>query len=93
MDLVPGIVDQINYWDKRNIHELKDLIDDLKASLDSSESLEDVLDIANLPTMPIPDDLTSYPIWAMDVHGDCLVGETLDDIEHIDSIRDAIASE
>ena len=45
--------------------------------------------MCNLPSAPIPPDIdTGYPVWAMDNHGYCLVGNTADEIEHVNSIRE-----
>lgn len=67
-------------WNLKNINDLKSKLDRL------SEEQRDNLDMSDLPTVHVPEALTSYPIWAMDLEGRCLVGPAADTIEHIDEI-------
>ena len=74
-------LDKVYAWDKEDIRRLKAILDDYCITSDD-------IDMCDLPSMPIPDDVdTLYPIWAMDKKGYCLVGDAADQIEHIDSIR------
>jgi hypothetical protein len=45
------------------------------------------IDMTDLPSVPIPDGITTeYPIWAMDAHGNVLVGDVANQIVQITSI-------
>jgi hypothetical protein len=87
--LVSPIISEIQSWDLDDIHKLKGLLEELDAALGSTDfSLEDFVDITELPSAKIPDDIdTGYPVWAMDNDGFCLTGKTIDDIEHVDRVR------
>jgi hypothetical protein len=83
------LAQQIKSWNKNNIHDLKRQLDELKNELNYDEELSDYLDVTSLPSYPIPEsryDLAGYPIWAIDEAGFCLVGETLESVEHIAEI-------
>ena len=74
-------VEKVYGWDIEDIRCLKAMLDDYCITSDD-------IDMSDLPSMPIPDDVdTLYPIWVMDKKGYCLVGDAADQIEHIDSIR------
>ncbi len=48
----------------------------------------EMLDFDMLPTAPIPPDIDrEYPVWAMDIYGNCLVGEDAAAVERVDQIR------
>lgn len=77
----------IKSWKPFNsIHALKESIDDLKLT---EGCIEDHFDVTNLPTTKIERFAkkvqynASYPIWSCDDDGYCLVGEQMDQIEHI----------
>jgi hypothetical protein len=62
--------EKIKAWDKQDIYELRELISELG---DDPEAYG--VDMSCLPTVEIPHDVnTAYPVWAMDVDGDMLVG-------------------
>lgn len=89
------LIANVNKWDLCDVTELKELLSEifeLKRTVPPQfpYDLKFIgLDITDLPSVEIPDDLdTSYPIWAMDKQGCCLVGELLNHIEHIDEIRE-----
>ena len=72
------------------IEKLIEELAEIERGLSEEQKLEDVVDMASLPSAPIPPDIdTSYPVWAMDTRGYCLVGSTADQIERVDSIREA----
>ncbi len=85
---------ELKWTPQDDIEELRDELADLKARYDTNDPTEfnewaywADMNMANLPTADIPDDAdTSYPIWAMDNDGYCLVGEDADGIEYIDDI-------
>lgn len=85
----------VKEWDLENIVDLRDALNELDQILDSERGndwgprLDEVVDLSDLPSVEIPNDIdTGYPVWAMDRSGNCLVGDDLQDIESIDSIRE-----
>ena len=82
------ITEAIENWNRESIYELRDMLAELKEEQENNQFRIDYVDMADLPSEPIPDDIgTAYPVWAMDKHGFCLVGAAADKIEHVDSIR------
>ena len=94
MTTINETIEAIHNWDCENIYELGALIRDagnLLANSLADNRLENLIDfayrLADLPTAGIPDDIdTSYPVWACDVQGRCLVGN-LDRVQTLDEIR------
>ncbi len=87
-----SLASAITSWDRENITDLLDLIKEFEGLRDEDGDeyrLEDYVDMASLPTAPIPDDIdTSYPVWAVDQNGMALVGTNADEVESLDEIRD-----
>lgn len=89
-------VARVENWNREDVHELRDLLRDLRGALfEESElcnyyhpfRLDEVIDIGQLPTEPFPDELdTGYPISAVDRAGNALVGDALDEIEAVADI-------
>lgn len=90
-----SIAEWILYWNKCNIHELQGAIKELQTLCNKWEyDLSRFIKIENLPSNYIPSMVTTYPIWAMDNFGGCLVGNDLSDIEQIEDIlRDHFRSD
>jgi len=92
-DRARNIVQRIKSWNKVDVKQLRNLVTELYALRDEyGEPLDTqhYLDMSSLPSAEIPDDVdTSYPIWAMDEGGSCLVGDGADQIEHLFDIRGA----
>ena len=91
-----SLIKEIKAWDKEDVTDLRYLIDDLKIALNEETfevnspqncHIEDHIDTTSLPSEPVPDDVTSYPVWAMDKKGHCLIGNSMNDVEHIAEIR------
>ena len=81
-------VNLINLWDKNNIVDLKEMIEDLDIFLeqiDSDRKIEDYVDFSDLPSWKFDFDeqLWDQPIWAIDINGLALVGERAEYIEHV----------
>jgi hypothetical protein len=74
-------------WNHEDIHDLKDMLDELEKSFELPAKIDQIIDFSDLPSEYIPSRLTHYPIWSMDKRGYCLVGAGADSIEHIDEIR------
>ena len=82
-------VNLIKSWDKKNIHELKTMLDELSELIEQLETncgVEQYIDFSDLPSEEFDNNLAGYPIWAMDKKGFCLVGTDLSDIESIEEI-------
>lgn len=102
------IAADIRQWDCTMISDLIDMIDELRAVLaeEHGDDLHGAMlaeyDLIgegdSLPSADIPDDIdTSYPVWACDVAGDCIVGDWSRretelgngwQVEHVTQIRD-----
>jgi hypothetical protein len=64
-------------WDKKDINELRDLV----------ALAGDDIDLSSLPSaVEIPESLTTYPVWSMDVLGRALVGPAADEVEELAEI-------
>lgn len=77
-----NLKDRIDAWDHEDVRELRDLINQIP------DEVKDRLHYDMLPSESIPAGLETYPIWACDKHGRCLVGDTADDIEDLISIQE-----
>jgi hypothetical protein len=86
------IAAEIKAWDCRDVRVLRDLLVEFRACRDENGDLLDLftygVDIDDLPSAPIPEWVdTSYPVWVVDVDGYALVGDLLDMVEHVNSLR------
>ena len=79
---------RINWTPNLPIEKLIDELNEIERGLTEDQKIDDVVDMTSLPSAPIPDDIdTSYPVWAMDSAGYCLVGATADEVAHVDIIQ------
>jgi len=81
---------EIKWTPAGDIEDLIEELNEIKGSMDEQDwkSWADE-NYSQLPSAPIPPEAdTSYPIWAMDNDGYCLVGDSADMIEHIGSIME-----
>ena len=70
-------------WDLQDIKVLRDLIFE-----------SDDVDLSALPSaIPVPELISTYPVWAIDAKGQALVGQTTDEIEDLSSILDWYAED
>jgi hypothetical protein len=86
------IAAEIKAWDCRDVRVLRDLFAEFRACRDENSGLLDLraygVDIDELPSAPIPEWVdTIYPVWVVDVDGYALVGDLLDTVEHVNSLR------
>jgi hypothetical protein len=111
-EYIQVFIDRVLNWDQEDILEFAKLLYDVDhhvrldwdASMDrwtdTFEHLSDYLDLAKLPTCPIPKDLKdTHLVYAMDRQGNCLIRMDFDSthyghffnhmIRHIDQLRNA----
>lgn len=91
MDTKEKIMD----WNKQDITVLRDLIAEQNKILANSEvpELEEV-DLSDLPSaVEVPEIISDYPVWAIDVKGRALVGAGLDEIESLSKVLEWYAAD
>lgn len=88
------ITNAIKAWDKQNVEELRDMIADLNEFCEANDLHTDsYLDMTSLPSAEIPADVdTGYPVWAMDLNGGLLVGDTGDETMTLEEYRAELAA-
>lgn len=89
---VTSVRRRIHKWDCKDIKVLKSAISEwskLKSDAEKNDwHFHNDIDWSNLPSCDLAPDLdTSYPVWAMDEQGFCLVGN-LDEIEHVTEVME-----
>jgi|11BtaG_2_1085332.scaffolds.fasta_scaffold05811_8 hypothetical protein len=79
----------IKDWDGEDVGVLRYWLRTLENVCEAGDlDQQGYVDMSDLGGAPIPDDVdTGYPVWAMDAHGEMLVGNGADDIEHVDQFR------
>lgn len=83
---------QMRDWDGNDVRALREITNEYN-DLDKllGYDTRGIFDFNDLPHGDlIPEDLrgyTSYPIWACDRRGYCLVGDDMRDIDHANTIR------
>lgn len=87
------LINDIKNWDKSDINQLKNWLDELtEICLENSEELQDFVAIHDLPTEDLSNfnltEMADYPVWSCDKNGDCLVGDRMDRIENYKEILD-----
>jgi len=94
--MLDRIAARIRAWDHEDVEQLGRYLEDATYLCREGElDLENELrargvDLSELPSEPVPEDLTGYPVWALDRHGRALVDWNEDDAEivPIDEIRE-----
>lgn len=83
--------EEIKFWDGERIEDLRYWLRTLDKVCEAGNlDPQAYVDMSDLGGVPLPDDVdTGHPVWAMDAGGDMLVGAGADDIENIDSYREA----
>ena len=92
-----SVARQIKKWNRVNVEHLRRLVSefqDLQTIAENGgepfEARDYGIDWSSLPSADLPSSLdTSYPVWAMDESGQCLVGESLNQIEHLTEVQGA----
>lgn len=83
------IAQEIRAWDTEDVSRLVELLTRLDEITDRADRrAEDYVRMDALPSAPIPEGVdTGYPVWAVDKHGQALVGEGADEVESIEEVR------
>lgn len=76
-------------WDGVDVRQLARWIREMK-ELTSHIGLDVpyLLHVKQIPTEPIPEDVTKYPVFVMDKQGYCLCGMDLAEVRYIDEVRE-----
>lgn len=86
--------EQILNWDRQDITVLRDLIAEQNRTMEKSECPEfEEIDLSDLPSaIEVPNVISAYPVWAIDVKGRALVGAGVDEVEDLDEILEWYAT-
>ena len=85
--LSDALVNYIYEWDKQNVQELFNNISDLKTVCDAMNiKYDQMIKLSDLPSEPILMSIATYPVWAIDKSGRCLVGDAADGMEYLSDI-------
>lgn len=80
---------QIFKWDMNDVRDLRGWIRDFEHVCKTiGYRPEDLLNLNRLTIHPVPEDVASYPVFAIDKHNYCLCGKNHDEIMYIDEIRE-----
>jgi hypothetical protein len=83
------IAREVRAWDTEDVARLVELLTKLDETADRADRrAEDYVRMDALPSAPIPEGVDAgYPVWAVDKHGQALVGEGADEVESIEEVR------
>jgi len=85
-------LNRILQWDKADIRQLAHWIRNLKElTAHIGLTMQYFLHVRQIPTEPIPADVSTYPVFVLDRQGYCLCGMELDEILYIDEVREKMA--
>ncbi|HJJ55962.1 MAG TPA: hypothetical protein O0X14_00435 [Methanocorpusculum sp.] len=83
---------RILQWDHVDVRQLARWIRELKEFTNHiGLDLPYLLHVKQIPTELVPDELKRYPVFIIDRQGYCLCGLELDEILHIDEVRDKLS--
>ncbi|HJJ57541.1 MAG TPA: hypothetical protein O0X40_05100 [Methanocorpusculum sp.] len=83
---------RILQWDKADVRQLARWIRELKILTEKiGLTMPYLLHVRQIPTEPIPDDVSKYPVFVMDRQGYCLCGMELAEVKHLDEVRDLMS--
>jgi len=91
------LAESIKSWNKKDAQELCDLLNEFEeicSDLNSEYYLDHDMsthgiDLVQLPTLEIPESLELYPIWAVDVSDNCVVGSCYKfEVESLNEIKE-----
>ena len=83
------LIKKIENWDGKDVNELRQMLVDLKEHCATlSMKMDELIDTTSMPFCDrVPDEVGLYPCWTMDQNGYCLVGDDMDNVEHIDLVK------
>ena len=90
--------EQVRAWKpSESIEDLRDLIIEVREVLGAVNQIAGVgdgeerygIDMSDLPSTPIPEEVVGYPVWAIDKQGMALVGPGADEVESVEEVRAA----
>jgi len=88
--------EQVLAWKSSEcIEDLRDLLAEVREVLGAVNQIAHQgdgeerygIDMSDLPSAPIPEEVVGYPVWAVDKRGMALVGPDADEIENIEVVR------
>lgn len=83
---------RILQWDKADVRQLARWIRELKILTEKiGLTMPYLLHVRQIPTEPVPDDVSKYPVFVMDRQGYCLCGMELAEVKHLDEVRDLMS--
>ncbi len=71
--IIERLKTDLKNWDHEDISTLYGILSDLEKA-GEPDRLQDLIELSQLPTEPIPAGIEKYPVWALDKKGLCLVG-------------------
>lgn len=82
---------QIFKWDGADVRDLKRWIKELNEICEKiGLNMRDLLNFKKLTSVPVPEELVKFPVYALDRQGYCLTGPAFDIVMHIDEVREKI---
>ena len=76
-----------------DIYALQEKLEKIQEKCDNPDidfnyqKVTDVVDFSDLPSaQDVHEKIAAYPIWSIDMYGDCLVGDAADSVESLESI-------
>lgn len=81
--------EELKFWDGEHVEDLRYWLRTLNKVCEAGDlDPQAYVDMSDLGGEPLPKDIdASYPVWAMDVDRNMLVGGDADSIEHVDEHR------
>lgn len=86
------VAERIRDWDRENIADLYVWLEEAgqianELGYETGQLLRARgVWVDDLPSEPIPEELTGYPVWAIDRYGRALVGDKADKIEDLEEV-------
>jgi predicted Zn-ribbon and HTH transcriptional regulator len=90
--------EQVLAWKSSEcIEDLRDLLAEVREVLGAVNQIAHQgdgeerygIDMSDLPSAPIPEEVVGYPVWAIDKRGMALVGLGADEVESVEEVRAA----
>ncbi len=82
---------QIYKWDGADVRDLNTWIKELKEICEKvGLNARDLLNFKKLTAHPVPDEVSKFPVYAIDRQGYCLTSSGLDVVMHIDEVHEAM---